>query len=198
MEQLKEVILKDGKKKVSREVGKIMDELVNVLTEQGENTGKIMSKLETHKNGICHGVSVVAIIDNDGRLLIQKRAKDKKSEPGKWDLSAAGHIDVNESPEEAAIRETYEEIGVIVNNDELIKVTTYLCKIRLNKDTFINHYTYLYIIKKNNIDVTKIKKQDSEVDEIKLINLKEYQDLFNNNEMVEGAKYCVDILKYMN
>ena len=41
MEQLKEVILKDGKKKVSREVGKIMDELVNVLTEQGENTGKI-------------------------------------------------------------------------------------------------------------------------------------------------------------
>ena len=71
------------------------------------------------------------------------------------------------------------------------------CKIRLNEETFINHYTYLYAIKKNNIDVTKIKKQDSEVDEIKLVSLKEYQDLCNNNEMVEGAKYCVDVLKYM-
>lgn len=70
-------------------------------------------------------------------------------------------------------------------------------KIRLNEDTFINHYTYLYVIKKNKIDVTKIKKQDSEVDEIKLVSLKEYQDLFNNDEMVEGAKYCVDVLKYM-
>lgn len=55
----------------------------------------------------------------------------------------------------------------------------------------------MYVIKKNKIDVTKIKKQDSEVDEIKLVSLKEYQDLFNNDEMVEGAKYCVDVLKYM-
>ena len=36
------------------------------------------------------------------KLLIQKRSSNKKTEPNKWDLSGAGHIDINETPEQAA------------------------------------------------------------------------------------------------
>lgn len=174
-----------------------MNEFVKVLTEKGEDTGSTISKSDAHLNGICHGVSVVALIDSNGRLLIQQRAKSKKTEPGKWDLSSAGHIDVSESPIGAAIRETYEEIGITLDKDELTKVTNYLCKVRLNENTFINHYSYLYVVKKNIIDITQIKKQESEIENIKLVDLKEFQDLLKNNEMVEGVKFCGDIMKYM-
>ncbi len=120
-----------------------MEELVSVLDEYGKNTGKIISKSEAHKNNICHGISVVALIDKDGKLLIQKRAMSKKNEPGKWDLSAAGHIDAGETPENAAIREMYEEINIKIEKEDLTMIDTYLCKIKLDEDTYINHFTYL-------------------------------------------------------
>lgn len=85
-----------------------MNEFVKVLNEKGEDTGNTISKSDAHLNGICHGISVVALID-----------------------------------------------------------------------------------------ITQIKKQESEVENIKLVDLKEFQDLLKNNEMVEGAKFCGDIMKYM-
>ena len=57
-----------------------MDELVEVLTEDGNLIGERINKISAHKNGICHGISAVALIDNNGRLLIQKRADTKKDE----------------------------------------------------------------------------------------------------------------------
>lgn len=55
-----------------------MDELVEILTEDGKHTGEKISKAIAHKEGICHGISVIALIDNQGRLLIQKRAEKKE------------------------------------------------------------------------------------------------------------------------
>ena len=118
-----------------------MEELVQILTEDGKTTEKYINKFEAHKKGLCHGISAIGLIDKEGRLLIQKRSKIKKDEPNKWDLSSAGHIDVNESPKKAAIREMYEELGIKVEEQDLKLVDTYLNKIRLNEEIYINHFT---------------------------------------------------------
>lgn len=173
-----------------------MDEIVEILTEDGQKTGEMIKKVEAHNNGICHGISVIALINNEGKLLIQKRAKNKKTEPGKWDLSAAGHIDGGESPKKAALREANEEIGINLNEKDLMLIDTYLCKKKLNENIFINHYTYLFVVKVD-IDIDVVIKQTSEVEDIKFVNIREYKNLYNNDDMVEGTKYCYKILDYM-
>lgn len=55
-------------------------------------------------------------------ILLQKRALTKKTSPGFYHISAAGHINVDESPIEAALRETSEELGITVNPDQLYLV----------------------------------------------------------------------------
>ena len=54
----------------------------------------------------------IVVMNSDDHILLQQRAWDKDSEPGKWDTSSAGHVDPGEVPLEAAERELTEELGL--------------------------------------------------------------------------------------
>ncbi len=63
-------------------------------------------------------LTVAAVVDLDGRfLLVEEKAMGRKvlSQPG-------GHIEADESPEQAVVRETLEETGCDVECGELIGV----------------------------------------------------------------------------
>ena len=68
---------------------------------------------------------------------------------------------------------------------------------KLDKDTFINHYTYLFLVQKD-IDIKTLQMQESEVSEVIFVDKKKYNEFFNNKEMVEAIKYCNKVLDYMN
>lgn len=53
------------------------------------------------------------------RLLIQRRAETKTINPGKWDASVAGHVCLNETNVDAALREIREELGLIIKPSDL-------------------------------------------------------------------------------
>lgn len=55
-------------------------------------------------------VSAVALIDIDGRVLITQRPKEKSME-GLWEFPG-GKIESGETPEDALVRELYEELGI--------------------------------------------------------------------------------------
>lgn len=56
------------------------------------------------------------VLSSDGKsVLMQKRAKNMFCNPGLYDISLAGHIDGDEEPLEAMLREAYEEGGVRLN-----------------------------------------------------------------------------------
>lgn len=173
-----------------------MEENVLELRENGELTDNIMSKFDAHKKGVCHGISAVALISNS-KLLIQKRSMKKRGEPGKWDLSSAGHIDMDEAPIDAAIREAYEEIGILIDKSELELIDTFLMKKKFSNGDFINHFTYLYVVNKD-IDLNSVIMQETEVDEVRFVDKKEYMELFDNDCMVEGIKYCGKVLDYID
>jgi 16S rRNA (adenine1518-N6/adenine1519-N6)-dimethyltransferase len=52
------------------------------------------------------------IFNSRGELLLQRRSMWKDRNPGRWDSSAAGHLDSGETYAEAARRELREELGV--------------------------------------------------------------------------------------
>lgn len=70
------------------------------------------SKEEAWKNGIIHRIARIFLFNPKGELLITKRSDTLASLPGKWDQSAAGHVDEGEDYLTAAKRELEEEVGV--------------------------------------------------------------------------------------
>jgi isopentenyl-diphosphate delta-isomerase type 1 len=68
---------------------------------------------ECHGNPqLIHRVAHVLVFDRQGRLLLQKRSMNKDVQPGKWDTSVGGHLDLGETYEAAARREMFEELGI--------------------------------------------------------------------------------------
>ncbi len=59
-------------------------------------------------------VVVAAVLIDQGRVLLARRAANKRIAPGKWHLPG-GHVESGESPEEALRREIREELGVRIN-----------------------------------------------------------------------------------
>jgi 16S rRNA (adenine1518-N6/adenine1519-N6)-dimethyltransferase len=67
---------------------------------------------EVHARNLLHRAVHILVFNQAGELLLQKRSAWKDREPGKWDSSAAGHLEPGESYEAAAARETEEELGI--------------------------------------------------------------------------------------
>jgi isopentenyl-diphosphate delta-isomerase len=70
------------------------------------------TKDDIQKHKLWYRVARIMVEDGQGNLLLQKRASDKRLFPGRWDNSAAGHVDMGESYLEAAERELAEEVGI--------------------------------------------------------------------------------------
>jgi 8-oxo-dGTP diphosphatase len=64
--------------------------------------------------------SAVIVLDKANRVLLLKRGKTAPWEPGKWSLPG-GVIDPGESPDQAGIREAYEEVGIRLNQIQKFK-----------------------------------------------------------------------------
>ena len=54
-----------------------MEEMLDVLTEFGEFTGKIASRYDCHKNGYWHRAVYGFVIDKKLNVLLQKRSLNK-------------------------------------------------------------------------------------------------------------------------
>ncbi|WP_051617284.1 NUDIX hydrolase [Desulfonatronovibrio hydrogenovorans] len=72
----------------------------------------VLPRAEVHRQGLFHRTVIVLVYDRDHRLLIQKRHRSKSLYPGRWDLSATGHLKAGESATDGAMRELREEVGV--------------------------------------------------------------------------------------
>lgn len=154
-------------------------ESFDVLNEYGEFTGKIATREECHKNGYWHRAVYAFIIDNNGNVLLQKRSANKKLWPNMWDVTVGGHVDSGEFGRQALIRETKEELGIEIS-DEDIKYLVGSTSINEQGDIINKHYNECYLITKN-IDVSNVVIQKEEVSEVKYFSREELIKRIDNN-----------------
>jgi len=82
-------------------------------------TGLVKERLQAELGYITPKVGAdAAIFDDEGRILLQQRVDDQR-----WCLPC-GWLEPNESPQEAVVRETWEETGLHVRPVDLVGVFT--------------------------------------------------------------------------
>jgi isopentenyl-diphosphate delta-isomerase len=86
--------------------------MLELVDENGVTIGTA-EKLSAHlAPGRLHRAFSVFLFDDDGRLLLQRRALSKYHSPGVWSNTCCGHPYPGEQPFVAAARRTAEELGV--------------------------------------------------------------------------------------
>lgn len=86
-------------------------ELLHEVDENDQIIGT-RTRGELHRLGLRHRAVHILVFNSRNELFLQKRSASKDINPGLWDTSAAGHVDLGESYDEAARRELNEELGV--------------------------------------------------------------------------------------
>ncbi len=88
------------------------DDLLIQIVDEDDKPVRGASIDEAQQQGLIHRIARVMIEDSEGNVLLQKRRENKRTYPGCWDNSAAGHVDEGETYETAATRELAEEMGI--------------------------------------------------------------------------------------
>ncbi|MCU7825631.1 isopentenyl-diphosphate Delta-isomerase [Kitasatospora sp. DSM 101779] len=86
--------------------------LLELVDDDGFTIGTA-EKLSAHQQpGRLHRAFSVFLFDQQGRLLLQRRALGKYHSPGVWSNTCCGHPYPGEQPFVAAARRTAEELGI--------------------------------------------------------------------------------------
>lgn len=163
-------------------------ELIKIVDANGNFTGEIMDKEEAHDKNLLHNEIAVFIINNNKQVLLQKRSTTKRFNPNKWGL-CAGHVQADESLEEAALREIKEEVGINVNENDLFV----LGEKEINLKDTNSHITYFYYIK-TNLKEKEFLIQTEELSEVKYFDIDKVINMILNHD--ESVVFKENILKH--
>ena len=155
-----------------------MDELIDILNPEGKSTGKTALKSEAHKNGWFHAIAHIWFFTSDEKILLQKRALTKKVFPGIWDISVAGHIGAGEEILEGAKREVFEEIGLILENKDFIKIGTRIHQVNHENGIQDNEHHHVFIAELKT-PISELTMQPEEVAGLELWDLKVLKETKN-------------------
>jgi 8-oxo-dGTP pyrophosphatase MutT (NUDIX family) len=144
--------------------------------------------------GEYHLVVHIWIRNSEGKYLVQERNKDTDVIPHQW-AATGGAVIAGETSIEGAIRETYEEIGVLLKEEDLI----------LKKRYFVDHeqsnyITDLYLVEKD-LKIDELVLDYDEVASVKYFTLDEIYDLIKQNKhwdytrILSRKNYFLDLEK---
>jgi isopentenyldiphosphate isomerase len=92
----------------------VTDELV-ALYDPDDDHGRVTGsapRSRVRAENLPHASTAVLLTDDEGRVYVHRRTDAKDVYPGVWDAWAGGVVRFGEAPDQAAVRELAEELGV--------------------------------------------------------------------------------------
>ena len=151
-------------------------ELWEVLDDKGNPTGEIMEKYDKRvfDKGLYHLGSDVWIINNENKILIQKRSENKRLEPNVWAMTG-GSVIVGENSLQTIVREAKEKLDITIDSNKLKLITKFK-----TGNVWIDTY-----ILKNDYDISKMNFQIEEVSDAKWATWNEIDELVKEGKFIK-------------
>lgn len=143
-------------------------ELLDILNENNELTGKVETREKAHEQNLWHRHVSAWIMNEKGEILLQKRAELKKRNANKW-AKTGGHVETGETAEQAIVREVKEEIGIDSPQDQ-VKVLGIEKSPDPNNKYFL--YSFLFTV---DYKIEEYTLQKEEVSAVKYITIEEME-----------------------
>ncbi|MCL2438912.1 MAG: Holliday junction resolvase RuvX [Alphaproteobacteria bacterium] len=170
-------------------------EYLDILDENGAPTGEKKLRSDVHRDGDLHKAVIAAIINSNGEILLQKRARHKDKFADLWDISISGHVQSGATPEQALIKEAAEEIGIKITPRDLHPIATFLSKITIG-DMKENEFHDLFMIRLDH-PISAYSPKDGEVSEIKFVNIAELKNLGQKGELTPRTQWIKLIEEFL-
>ncbi len=97
------------------------EELLEVMDPSNRPLA-VLSRTQVHFQGLYHRSVAVLAYDRNKRIYLNKRAATRVLYPGRWNLSAIGHVLAGEAVMDAAHRRLKTEVGAVPRRLKLKRV----------------------------------------------------------------------------
>ena len=109
---------------------------IAVVSEHDNIIGSALPDI-VYSRGLIHRFASVFILDDQNRLLLQKRASHKRRHGGLFSESVSAQVEFNESYLQAASRRIREELGLVNCAESLMEI----CKVYIDvKEEYDDNY----------------------------------------------------------
>ena len=150
-------------------------EQFDIYNAQKEKIGKLGRRgIDLPKDEFRFVVTVIIFNEIGDKVLIQKRQASKSSWANMWDFTAGGGVLAGETLQQAAERELFEEMGIVL---DLSKTSSRLTV------SFYEGWDEIFIVKKD-INLDKLKLQIEEVADAMWVTHQELSNLLANGNFI--------------
>ena len=151
-------------------------ELWDAYNADGTKAGFDLVRGEDIPKGYYHAVAEVFVMHEDGDILLMQRSFDKPNSPGKYETGGGGSVLKGETFYEGAVRELYEETGVVATElKELYNEVMGECI----------YQGYLCI---TDMDKDKIVLQEGETIDYMWVSKEEFLEIFHSDKYINHLK----------
>lgn len=161
------------------------EEKFDVLDENGLSINVVLPRTIVHKFGLWHRAIAGWIINDDNKILIQKRSVKKEKNAGLWDISFAGHISSGQYSVAAAAREINEEVAINIGRHVYVKDFSFITSFRnefIEKNVIERQFYELFTLFTELNDVKNIDFQHDEISELKFVDLPTLKKMRNEKD----------------
>ncbi len=150
-------------------------ELLDIYDENRNKTGRTFVRGTPLNSGEYRLVVHIVIFNAKGQMLIQQRTATKDVDPNLWDVTVGGCATMGDDSRSAAHRELLEELGLDIDfSHERPYITI----------NFESGFDDFYVFERNDIDLTELTLQASEVQNVQWATLPEILALLERGEFI--------------
>ena len=166
-----------------------MQEEKVVLVDNSNNQVGLMPKMEAHLKGVLHRAFSVIIFNNNGEVMLQKRASTKYHTPSLWSNTCCSHQRENEDNISAGKRRLNEEMGF---NTQLYDFESFIYKVSFSNGLIEHEFDHILVGIYNGLPNINF----DEVDEWKWVSIDELVNDMQDNSEKYTAWFKIIINKY--